>query len=125
MTISPKFGRSPNTIFSGDVEQALNAIGYSHGRHEDQAQRVRDFSKVVTGTNFMTPRRAGLYRLKAKPYVIVEIALGDGLFRDSGTMIGVTVADCAKGENCHDLNGALSTLEELQEKFAELERAFA
>jgi len=114
-----------NKLFSGDIERALNDVGYSHGRHEGQAQRVRDFGKVVTGTNFMTPRRAGLYRLKAKPYVIVEVALGDGLGRDPDTIIGVTVADCAKRENCFDHSGAVFTVGELQEKFAELERAFA
>lgn len=108
---------------SGDIERVLNRVGYSHGRHEDQAQRVRDFGKIVRGTNFLTPRRAGLYRLKAKPYVIVEVALGEGL--DGGPMIGVTVADCAKQENCYDLSGAVFSLEELTAKFADLERGFS
>lgn len=107
---------------SGDIEHTLNGAGYSHGSHEAQAQRVRDFGKIVRGTNFLTPRRAGLYRLKAKPYAIVEVSLGEAM--DGGPLIGVTVADCAKQENCYSLSGAVFSLEELITKFAELERFF-
>lgn len=107
---------------SGDVERAMNLAGYSHGRHEDQAQRVRDFRKIVRGNNFMTPRVAGMYRLKAKPYAIVEISLGEFMGRD---MIGLTVVDCAKGENCFDHNACVNTLDEMTAEIAKLETAFS
>lgn len=110
---------------SGDVERAMNAIGYSHGRHEDQANRARDFGKIVKGVNLITPRRAGLYRLKAKPYVIVEISLGDPIFRGDGSLIGCTVADCATGENLYDKSRAVHSLDEMQDFMRELERDFS
>jgi hypothetical protein len=112
-------------IRSGDVERAMNEIGYSHGRHEDQAQRVRDFRQIVTGRNFMTPRVAGLYRLKNKPYVIVEISLGDGLLDRSNTMIGITVVDRAKWENCYDLSTCVDSLDAMKSTIASLERHFS
>lgn len=107
---------------SHDIETEMNARGYSHGRHADQAQRVSDFRKIVRGANFMTPRTAGMYRLRAKPYVIVEISLGEFMSRD---MIGITVVDCAKGENCFDLSTCVNTLDELMLEIAKLEKAFA
>jgi hypothetical protein len=109
-------------LASHHIETAMNALGYSHGRHEDQAQRVRDFGKVVKGNNFMTPRRLGLYRLKSKPYVIVEITTGEFLGKD---LIGVTVADCATGENCFDENACLHSVDELPAIIAKLEVKFA
>jgi len=118
-------GKLTMTIRSGDVERAMNAIGYSHGRHKDQQGRINGFRKIVKGSNFCTPRVAGLYRLKAKPYVIVEVSLGDGIFNQEDTMIGFTVVDTAKAENCHDLSDCVHSLDEMQDKFRSLEKHFS
>jgi hypothetical protein len=111
-------GRHTMTLRSGDVEQAMNAIGYSHGRHEDQLQRVRDFEKVVKGRNFITERRAGMYRLKAKPYVILEVSLGEFMGDD---LIGLTLVDSSQRSSPDDLNGCVHSLDELQARVRELE----
>jgi hypothetical protein len=104
------------------IETAMNKLGYSHGRPEDQAQRARDFRKVLGGTNFMTPRRLGLYRLKSKPYVIVEVSTGDPFL---GTeMIGLTAVDCATQQQLPDDSRCVNSSDELAEYFAELERKF-
>lgn len=109
-------------IYAHQIESAMNAIGYSHGRHEDQYQRARDFGKIIKGTNFMTPRRLGLYRLKAKPYIIVEVSTGDPFMGNE--MIGLTVADCATQENLHDDSKCVNSTDELADYFAKLERKF-
>ena len=109
-------------IRAHEIETAMNAIGYSHGRHEDQRQRASDFGKVVKGSNFMTPRRLGLYRLKAKPYVIVEVTTGEPFL--GSEMIGLTVADCATQESLYDHSTVVNSPDELAEFFAKLERVF-
>lgn len=109
-------------IYAHQIESAMNAVGYSHGRHEDQQQRAQDFRKVVGGNNFMTPKRLGLYRLKAKPYVIVEISTGEPFLGNE--MIGLTVVDCATQENLYDDSACVNSPDELAEYFAKLERKF-
>lgn len=109
-------------IFAHQIETAMNAIGYSHGRHEDQRQRARDFGKIVKGRNFMTPRRLGLYRLKAKSYVIVEVSTGDPFLGNE--MIGLTAVDCATQENLYDDSTCINSTDELAGYFAKLERKF-
>lgn len=110
-------------IYAHQIETAMNAIGYSHGRHEDQQQRVRDFGKICRGNNFMTPKRLGLYRLKAKPYVIVEVSTGDPFLGNE--MIGLTAVDCATQENLYDDSTVVNSPDELAEFFAKLERKFS
>ena len=105
-----------------EVARALTLAGYSAGIGEAQAQRQRDFGNVVRGSNFITPHTVGHYRLKAKPYVIIEVALGEFMGSD---MIGLTVADCAKRENCYDHNGSVNTLDEMVAHLAKLESAFS
>lgn len=110
-------------VYAHEIETAMNALGYSHGRHEDQQQRVRDFRKVCGGDNFMTPRRLGFYRLKAKPYVIVEISTGEPFL--GREMIGLTAVDCATQERLYDDSTCINSPAELADYFAKLERKFS
>lgn len=110
------------TIHRSQVETAMHVLGYLHGRQADQDQRARDFRKIVKGQNCMTPALGGFYRLKAKPYVIVEISIGEFM---GAPMIGATVVDCAAGESLHDESTSMRSLDELRGFFDKLERKFA
>lgn len=109
-------------IYSHQIERAMAAIGYLHGSEQDQHQRGRDFCKICGGVNFMTPKHLGFYRLKAKPYVIVEISTGDPFLGNE--MIGLTAVDCATQERLYDDSTCINSTDELADYFARIERKF-
>jgi hypothetical protein len=104
------------------IQTAMTAAGYSFGEGSAQEQRRRDFRAYVGGANFLTPEIAGIYRLKAKPYVLVEVSTGEFMNKP---LIGCTVVDRAAGCRMDEAGGCVESLEALAEKFAELERLFS
>lgn len=106
-----------------ETQATMAALGYDSGIGEAQSQRARDFRKVCGGNNFMTPQGLGFYRLKAKPYVIVEISTGEPFLGHE--MIGLTAVDCATQERLFDDSTCINSLDELAEYFTKLERKFS
>ena len=106
------------------IQSALRGVGYDLGYGEAHEQRRRDFRKVVKGQNLLTRYLAGIYRLKAKPYVLVEVTY-DPSSVFGNALIGLTVVDTALGTNEHDKSRAVSSLHDLVETMAALEREYA
>jgi hypothetical protein len=108
-------------IRASSLVTALGHAGYLFSREQDQHQRRRDFSRIVKGRNFMTPALVGFFRLKAKPYVIVEVSMGEFVGDD---LIGVTVVDCAQRVNEHDLSRCVHSADELVDAMRKLEEHY-
>jgi hypothetical protein len=106
------------------IQSALRGFGYDYGSAEAQEQRRRDFKTVVKGQNLLTRYLAGVYRLKAKPYVLVEVTY-DPSSVFGKALIGLTVVDMALRTHEHDKSRAVHSLYELVQEMANLEGLYS